>query len=81
MEMMVKVQAIHQFIWCIMKYWPRVRNRLIQAIEKIEKKMENDEACFPKNILPNLNEHYARLSEEDPTVCTFKNIYSVQVGW
>ena len=80
MEMMVKVQAIHQFIWSITKYWSRVRNRLIRAIEELEKKMENDEACFPKDILPNLNEHCARLSEEDPTSCTFKNI-TFCPGW
>ena len=80
MDMMIRVQAVHQYIWSITKFWPRIRRRLVASKEEIDEQMGLNDPKFSKELLPKLTEHFSSLSKENVYGCVFKNV-SLTPGW
>ena len=75
MNMMVRVQAIHQFIWPMTKSWPKIRNRVVRATDDFNQQKEDAEPKFSKQLLPKLSEHFPSLSEELRLTANFEMLF------
>ena len=79
--MMIRVQALDQFLWSITIYLPKVKERMLAvklALE--EQRLDIADNILPQNLLPKLSHHFSLLNKEDATACEFQNI-TLTEGW
>ncbi len=80
MEMMTKSQSLHQFIWSITKWWPKLKAILNLMKSKVEEQQFADDVVLPEQLFLKLNKHFSDLTKEEAEDCVFKGI-ELLPGW